>query len=199
MVKEATYDTFINKKQLSLITSSLKLAKTKSQLTAEESIASFKVSELIKYIAQDYDLVIIDTPPSLEILTFSSIASSDYIIIPVQLDSLSINGAFDVINDILPAVRRYYNPHTKVIGVVINLYSNTKVAKVTKKKIKEVFGEYVFNTAISRSVRMQELSVLRNTLNQVSPKSKSSLELSSLAEEIYYRLSEKCCDKKEGR
>jgi chromosome partitioning protein len=197
LVVKATYDRFMDSnKQISVITSNLGLADTKVELSSsmQESIKYFRIREAIRFIAKDYDIVIIDTPPSIELLTWAAIASSDYILLPVQLDALSISGAKDVMNKIVPAIRKYYNPDIRILGMVINLHHDTKVSRISEEIIRETFKDYLFRTFISRSVRVGELATIGETLNKVSPKSKSAKEFESLTKEILERL-----DKKGGK
>ncbi len=194
MAKKAIVETIYNQKKIGIITSSLDLTKTKIELTARESIANYKIKEMLRYISQSYDLVIIDTPPSIELLTFSSLASSDYIIVPIQMDAHSVKGAMDIIEDIMPKVREYYNTGLQLLGIVINTHeSHTKIGKLALPKIQELFERSafkgcIFDTKISRSVRVGELSLMRTTLDKVSSGSKSDIEFRAIAKEIYKRI-----------
>ena len=187
MLKEATIDYISGDKQMSLITSSLKLSEVKIELTARMN-SFFKIKDMIKHITPFYDIVIIDTPPSIELLTHSAIAASDFVLIPVIADAQAISGALDIVNNLLPAVREYYNPFTKLLGVVFNQNSRTNVARVTKKKVNELFSDSVFKTVISHSVRIGELTLLRDTINNTAPTSKSAKEYTALTDEVYQRI-----------
>lgn len=191
LAASAIVETVYEGKKLSFITSSLDLTRVKIELTARESVANFKIKEMISHITRDYDLVIIDTPPSIELLTFSSIAASDYVIIPIQLEAHAVKGAMDIVNDIMPLVRQYYNPRCQVLGVVINTHEgHTKIGRMALPKIEELFGNTIFNTKISRSVRVGELSLMKATLDQVSTGTKSDKEFRALALEVYRRIKE---------
>jgi chromosome partitioning protein len=190
MAREATVITMRGPhKTLSIITSSLDLTKTKIELAARESVANFKIKEMISFITKEYDIVIIDTPPSIELLTFSAIAASDYVIIPLHLDSHAVKGAIDIINDILPLVKQYYNPRCSVLGVVVNTHeTQTKIGKMALPKVQEIFGDLIFGTKISRSVRVRELGIIKSTLDRVSVGTKSDKEFNSLTHEVYERI-----------
>jgi len=189
MIKESTVTTIMpDQKILSLIPSSLELTKTKIELSTRESIANFKIKELIRYISKNYNFTLIDTPPSIELLTFSAIASSDYVIIPIQLDSHAIKGAIDIINDILPIVNQYYNPRTKLLGIVINTFEErTRIGKLTLPRVKEMFKELVFESTISRSIKITELGFLKTALTDM-PGSKSYEEFKKFTKEVISRL-----------
>jgi len=189
MIKEASVTTVMpDQKIITLITSDLSLTKTKIEISSRESFTNFKIREFIKYISKDFDFTLIDTPPSIELLTFASIASSDYILIPIQLDNHAIEGAIDIIDDILPIVNQYYNPATRLLGVVVNTFEErTRIGKLTLQKVREIFGQFLFNTTISRSVRITELGFLKGTVTDI-PGSKSYEEFKLLTEELLARI-----------
>ncbi len=189
MASEAIVDIAYGDKLIAVITATLSLTKTKIELAAQENIANFKIRELIRFISSRYDLVLIDTPPSIELLTFSSLASSNYIIIPIQLDAHAVNGALDIIKDIMPKVKQYYNPTLELLGVVVNTHeSNTRVGRLALARINEIFGDLLFNTKISRSIRIGELSIMKEPLAKVSSGTKSDKEFQLFAEEVYRRI-----------
>lgn len=174
---------------LCVMTSDLELTKTKIELTARESLANFKIKEMIDYYSKQHDLTIIDTPPSIELLTFAALASSNYFIIPVQLNTHAVKGAMDIINDILPIVQTYYNKNCQLAGVVLNTHEpRTKVGKVALKTLEDLFKEKFFNTKISRSIKINESNILKTSLQLSSSGSKSDKEFKSLAKEVYERL-----------
>lgn len=174
---------------LCVMTSDLELTKTKIELTARESLANFKIKEMIDYYSKHYDLTLIDTPPSIELLTFASLAASDYFIVPVQLNTHAVKGAMDIINDILPIIQTYYNKNCQLAGVVLNTHEpRTKVGKIALKTLEDLFGDKFFSTKISRSIKINESSILKTTLHLSSSGSKSDKEFKSLAKEVFERL-----------
>jgi len=185
IVKCATIETISSAGSVSLISSSLDLATTKLEMSKYDSVVYFKIMEIIRYISMPHDLTIIDTPPSIEMLTSSAINASDYLLLPIQLDLLSIKGAMDIINMLLPTAHRYYNPHIKILGVVINLHRDTKSQRASRKVAANTFKHYLFNTVISRSEKVGGLSTTKGTIT----KSKSDSQFNQLVDEIYERLS----------
>lgn len=190
LVKEATVDMIRNSGQISLIGSSLTLSQTKLELAKYESVVYFRIIDIVRNISKNYELTLIDTPPSIEMLTAAAVTASDFIIMPITLDLLAMNGALDIKQIIVPTAHKYYNPKLKVIGVVVNKRYRTNVAKTTRDIAKKSFGKDLFKTEISRSIKVGELATLRGTVDDRSPRSKSDNEFIALAEEVYQRITD---------
>lgn len=189
MVKKATIIKSFKNGLVSLIASSLDLTKTKIALTSMERLSNFIIPPMIRYLASNYDYTIIDTPPSIELLTFTAVASADYVIIPAEIEATSIRGAKDIIENVLYIVNRYYNPKTKLLGMIINKYNKrTNLTKEYEPSVQHNFGDILFKNKISTSVRLQEMAILRATINTTSQGSKIDQEYEKLAKEIYERI-----------
>lgn len=174
--------------ELFLLPANLSLNKAKIELTPHQ-VSTFRIRDCFKMIAKHFDLVIIDTPPNLDLFTFASIASANGLIIPVQLNAMAIQGAKDIIEYILPNTRTYYNPDTKILAIVINMFlKKTNIAKVGFRTAKEYFGDYLIMPPLSRSIRIEELSVVKETLSGRKNKNKALEEFITIAEQIKQRI-----------
>ena len=141
-------------------------------------------------MASEYDMVLIDCPPSIELLTWAAVAAANYILLPVQYDALSIRGAKDVMENVVPYVKEHYNPDLQILGLIPNSYHGATVVETTDQMLKQAFPNKLFKTHLSRSVRVGELTTLRKTIEQASPKSKSAAEFRKLTAEIIRRIEE---------
>lgn len=177
-----------NDGQISLIGSSLDLAAAKIELSKFEGTVYFKIVEIIRYLSEGYDITLIDTPPSLEMLTASAIYASDYVLLPIQLDLMAIKGATDILKNILPTAQKYYNASIRVLGVIANMHKDTRSQRVSNEVAKKTFGDYLFKTILSQSEKIKSLSVTRGTVDAHSPKSKSGDQFQALAKEVYDRI-----------
>lgn len=188
---EAKVDTYsrVPGHSFTLITSSLELGKPHMQnLAIQTPTATFDVLDALRLIAQDYSITLIDTPPNLESLTFAALAASDYLLIPIQPDALAMTGAKHVI-ELLPKIREHFNNRIKVLGIVINEHTDTRVARSAMQDIYSTFSDGLFfKTVIKRSVKVGELPSSRSTLMAANPSSKSGGEYEALAKEIYNRI-----------
>jgi len=187
--KEATYSIFKDNKECSIITSSLDLDRLKVQLSTDADFVRFKIRDLFRYISREYDLVIIDTPPSTELLTSTAIGASDYIIIPIQLEPNSVQGAVNIIEGVMPGVKTYLNPDVQLLGIVVNMYQSAETQNQIEAELKDYLEDKMFSNKISRSVRVGELSALGRAAPKLTRKSEKAVgELHALTEEIYNRI-----------
>lgn len=174
--------------ELFLLPANLSLNKAKIELTPHQ-VSTFRIRDCFKMIAKHFDLVIIDTPPNLDLFTFASIASANGLIIPIQLNAMAIQGAKDIIEYILPNTRTYYNPDTIILAIVINMFlGKTNIARVGFETAKEYFGDYLVTPPLSRSIRIEELSVVKETLSNRKNKNKALEEFILIAEQIRQRI-----------
>ena len=173
---------------MSLIPSSLELAATKIALSQNDSVVYFKIIEAVKCLSEGYNITLIDTPPSIEMLTASAVYASDFIILPIHLDLPAIKGATEILEKIVPTTLSYYSPFMKILGVVVNQYKPTRSQKAMSVLAEETFGEYLFDTVISQSEKVRSLSVSRGTVDVFAPKSKSGEQFKALAREVHERL-----------
>lgn len=190
MAAEATINIMFRDKRISLIPSGFKLSTVKTGADSMESIANglFKTIETVRCISEDYDLVIIDTPPSTEFYTWAPIAAADYVLIPLQLNRFALNGADTIMESIYPSVKRYYNRDVKILGIAINMWNRTQLAAVTMEAAQKRYGDLLFKTIISRSVKVEEGPMLGQALIGYSSNSKSAREFIALTHEIYERM-----------
>lgn len=107
----------------------------------------------------DYDYILIDTPPTPGVLTINAAAASDYIIIPTSADSLGIESVDSMIQTI-GEIREYYNPDINILGILLTRYrSRTNSQKAMKETIEQIAEKNkvpIFNTYIRESVVIQE-------------------------------------------
>ena len=135
-----------------------------------------------------YDAVVIDTPPTLGILTVNALVASTHILIPIQSSYFALEGTDDLLETI-EKIKSRPNPNLQIIGVVITLHDKrTTLGKDIRKQIETVFKGKLFKTTISKSVRLEESPAYRETIFSFAPRSSGALEYYSLAEEILARV-----------
>jgi len=172
---------------LDILPARISLAKFESKLIGEFD-APFRLKDRIDGLTEQYDFIIIDTPPTLGLITVNALVASDYLIVPIQPSYFALEGTDDLL-DTVDKVRARPNPNLKVLGVLITLLDKrTTLAKDIHEQIRKVFGEKVFETVISKSVRLEESPAYKESIFTFAPTSSGAVEYANLCEEVIRRV-----------
>lgn len=167
----------------------LALAKLE-QVLAGQFDAPFKLKDALSPILKDFDYIVLDTPPSLGILTVNAMVASTHLLVPIQAAYFAIEGTDDLL-ETYERIRARPNPSLKVLGVVITLFDKrTNISRDTHGQIRNVFGEVLFKTKISKNVRLEESPAYKETILTFAPKSPGAIEYKKLAGEVIQRVEE---------
>ena len=135
-------------------------------------------------ILEDYDYIFIDTPPSLGLLTINALTASDKVIVPVQCEYLSMRGLIQLQNT-LSMVRDELNPDIEIEGILPTLVDNRTVhAKEAIEILEENFGDRVFASRITKTVRFAEAPVKGMSVLKYDPDGKAAYAYRALATEV---------------
>ena len=116
----------------------------------------FLLKNALDEVAADYDYVLIDCPPSLELLTLNALCASDSVLVPVQGEYFALEGLSDLMNTIR-IVRRSLNPKLELEGVLLTMFDGrTNLALQVAEEVKRYFPGKVYATVIPRNVRLSE-------------------------------------------
>ena len=172
---------------LDLIPCRIGLAKLESQLMGELD-AYYRLKDRLRPIRDRYDFVIIDTPPTLGLLTVNALVAADAVLIPIQISFYALEGTEDLLETI-EKVKRHANPHLRILGVIITMVDRrTVIARDVTQQVQTMFGPLVFQTTISRSVRLEESPAYHESIHTYAPDSISAKEYQALAEEVVNRV-----------
>jgi len=172
---------------LDIIASRISLAKFESKLVGEFD-APFRLKDRITPLIAKYDYVIIDTPPTLGLTTVNALVAADYLIVPIQPSYFALEGTDDLL-DTVEKVKARPNPKLEVLGVLITLHDRrTTLAKDILEQIRQTFGDKVFTTVISKSVRLEESPAYKEPIFTFAPSSSGAVEYSSLCQEVMQRV-----------
>lgn len=167
----------------------LALAKLEQQLAGQFE-APYKLKDALTPVLKDYDYVVVDTPPSLGILTVNALVASTHLLVPIQAAYFAIEGTDDLL-ETYERIRARPNPDLKVLGVVITLFDKrTNISRDTHGQIRSVFGSVLFKTKIGKNVRLEESPAFKETIFTFAPKSPGALEYRKLASEVIQRVEE---------
>jgi chromosome partitioning protein len=167
----------------------LALAKLE-QVLAGQFDAPYRLKDALAPILKDFDYIILDTPPSLGILTVNALVASTHLIVPIQAAYFAIEGTDDLL-ETYERIRMRPNPTLRMLGVVITLFDKrTNISRDTHGQIRTVFGETLFKTKISKNVRLEESPAYKETILTFAPKSPGAIEYKKLAGEVIHRVEE---------
>jgi len=103
-----------------------------------------------------YEFILIDCPPSLDLLTLNALAAADAVLVPIQCEYLAIEGVSELL-DTLMRLRRTINPALEIEGILLTMYDDrTTLSKQVAADLRSFFGDKVFETVIPRNVRLAE-------------------------------------------
>jgi chromosome partitioning protein len=163
------------------------LAKLEAQLVGEID-GHFRLKDRIASIAERYDFVVIDTPPALGLITVNALVAATHLLIPVQSSYFALEGTDDLLETV-DRIRARPNPELKLLGAVITLHDKrTTLARDVHKAVAGVFGDRVFDTTISKSIRLEESPAHRESIFTFAPQSSGAYEYYRLCEEVIARV-----------
>ncbi len=135
-------------------------------------------------IAEYYDFIFIDCPPSLNMLTVNSLVCSDSVLIPIQCEYYALEGLAALITTI-EGIRKKVNPSLKIEGLLRTMYdSRNKLAIQVSEQLLEYFGDKIYNTAIPRNVRLAEAPSYGMSIMKYDEQSRGAFAYKSLAVEF---------------
>lgn len=181
VVQVSAYD------DLDILGSNISLAKAEAKLVGEFD-SHFRLKDKLASVRDLYDYIVIDTPPTLGILTVNAMVAGSHLLVPIQSSYYALEGTDDLL-DTFEKIRARPNPDLQFLGVVITLHDKrTNLAKDVRKQIQDVFGDKVFRTTISKSVRLEESPAYKQSIFSFAPQSTGALEYYSLSEEVLNRV-----------
>jgi chromosome partitioning protein len=172
---------------LSVAPSRIALAKLEGKLVGELD-SHFKLKDKLAPVLKDYDVVVIDCPPALGLLTVNALVASTHLLIPIQSSYFALEGTDDLLETI-ERVRMRANPDLRILGVVITMHDKrTALARDIRAQIDKVFGKKVFKTVITKSVRLEESPAYKESIFKFAPESSGATEYYRLCEEVMDRV-----------
>lgn len=152
-IERVTIDAQIDR--LDLIPSDKNLVGAAVELISMEN-REYLLKEAIGPLRERYEYILIDCPPSLDILTVNALAASDAILVPVQCEFLALEGVSELL-DTLARLRRAINPSLAIEGILLTMYDDrTTLSKQVAADLRSFFGAQVFESVIPRNVRLAE-------------------------------------------
>jgi chromosome partitioning protein len=172
---------------LCVVPSKISLAKLEATLVGQFD-APFRLKDALATIKKDFDMILIDTPPTLGIMTVNALVAASHLLVPIQAAYYALEGTDDLL-ETLERVRSRPNPELQLLGIVVTLFDKrTNLARDIQKQVQQVFGAKVFKTVIGKNVRLEESPAYKETIFTYAPDSSGAEEYEKLAKEVLHRV-----------
>jgi chromosome partitioning protein len=143
-----------------------------------------KLQDALVHIRHEYQYVVIDCPPALDLLTLNALVASNSVLVPIQCEFFALEGISQLM-DTIDRIKQSFNPNLKVEGVLLTMYDDrTNLTRQVESDLREFFAEEVFKTVIPRSIRLAEAPSFGKTILAYDPRSRGAEAYIQLAKEI---------------
>jgi chromosome partitioning protein len=180
-IKEAMLDNDL--KFLKIIPSSRNLARFEMEIAGGENNHVY-LKKVLDEVRSDFEYIIIDSPPSLSLLTINALTASDSVLIPIQTEYYALEGLSDLISTI-DRTRENFNPSLEIEGILLTMFDErTNLSKQVESEIRSYFKTKVYTATIPRNIRLSEAPSFGKPIQLYAIKSAGSIAYMSLAKEI---------------
>ena len=169
-------------KKLSIVPSSLDMAGIELDISSRIS-REYILSKLLKPVAEEYDYILLDCPPSLGLITINALVAAGELFIPLTAEALPSRGLAKLTN-IVQMVRENLNEGLTLSGVIITRWENTNLSRMVEKQLRETFGDTIFKTKIRKNVAIAEAPLYCKDVVNYAPDSNGAKDYTALTEEI---------------
>jgi len=136
----------------------------------------------------NHDIILIDCPPSLGLLTINALSASDYVMIPVQTEYYALEGLGQLLS-VITRVKEAINPNLEILGVLLTMFdSRTSLSDQVMNEVKKHFSDKVFDTVIPRNVRLAEAPSFGEPISEHDKWSKGARAYKALSKEFINRV-----------
>ncbi len=197
-IENSTYDVMVNDlpiseaivgstaKNVDICPTNINLAGAEVELVGAMSREQI-LKNAIEEVADNYDYIFIDCPPSLGILTINALTASNNLIIPIQGEYYALEGLSQLV-DTVSKVKKKLNKNINILGVVLTMFDKrTQLTRQVRDEVENYFGDKVFKTNIPRNVRLAEAPSHGLAISDYDANSKGGKAYESLANEVLKR------------
>ena len=193
-LEHSSYDVLVNfvpvdkitvevNKKLHVLPAKVELAGAEMELVAAISREN-RLKNALEDVKDQYDYIIIDTPPSLGLLTLNALTAADTFLVPIQCEYYALEGLSQLLSTI-KLVQKNLNPNLQMEGILLTMFDNrTNLSNQVVADVRENFKDKVFKTVIPRNVRLSEAPSFGQSILDYDAKSKGAETYLALAKEV---------------
>lgn len=185
--KEKVIET--RQKNLYLIPSEVDMAAVEVELAQSDNYL-LKLKECLAPIkrSNEMDVIILDSPPALGLLSMNGLCAADYLLIALQCEYLALEGLSQILNVVEELKEQGVNPHLEIGGIIMTMFDiRTRLSNQVLDEVKKHFAEKLFKSIIPRSIRLSEAPSFGQSIFDYDPQSSGALAYANLAKEMKAR------------
>lgn len=169
--------------QVDLIPSNIALAAAEIEIVELEN-RTLRLKQAVVEVKEDYDLIVIDCPPSLGLITLNALAACDTVLVPIQCEYYALEGLSQLMATVRQ-VKRLYNPYIEIEGVLLTMFDGRlNLTLQVVEEVKKYFPQKVFKTVIPRNVRLSEAPSFGQPVQYYDSASRGARAYDELADEL---------------
>lgn len=147
-----------------------------------------RLAQALHSVRHDYDVALIDCPPSLGLLTLNGLTAANSVVIPIQCEFLALEGVTQLIQTI-DLTRRHLNPQLNLLGVLMTMFdARTRLSAHVVEEVRQYFPDHLFEAIVPRSVRLAEAPSYGQSIAEYDPSSRGGEAYNQFADELVARL-----------
>ena len=168
---------------LSLISADKNLVRANLELVGSED-REFRLRSRIADLRDEYQFILIDCPPALDLLTLNALLAADSVVVPIQCEFFALEGISELM-DTIERIKESFNHPLRIEGILLTMFDDrTNLTRQVANDLREFFKDEVFDTVIPRSVRLAEAPSFGKPILAYDPRSKGAESYIKLAKEI---------------
>jgi chromosome partitioning protein len=172
---------------LDLVPSHIRLSGVDLELAQSFDNRSERLKRALAKVKDKYDYIIIDTPPSLGLLTINAFVASDKLLVPVSTGFFALTGLVQLQETIAMVKQTQLNPDLSILGVLCTFSDRTNVSRDVEKQLRDYFGDQVFKTVIPKNIKLEEAHSNYTHVFDFAPNSAGALAYKALVKEVLAR------------
>ncbi|WWU63315.1 ParA family protein [Clostridium baratii] len=170
---------------IDIMPSNIKLAFAEREILLDVSRSQQnRLARAIKNLDTDYDYILIDCPPSLNMITINSLCASDDVLVPIKIDKFALDG-LEYLLESIEEIKDEFNPNLNFKGCFVTMDTATTVNRQIKKELKNILEDKLFNTTIKQNVKVIESTFEESPVVFSNKKARASINYKELTKELF--------------